>query len=292
MRLNRLEHSKKIGRMSKNEQRIKLSPLELIDKAHKLLSHYHYAEVKVCGLDNKSMKVFDTLSANEFSAMAQSLLIRKVSFSLCVRALEDKKNYVMYAFILEYSETKNSFLIKPTDLELKEKVFQYGVRVLSSQAGLERVLYKYQQLTTLEKMFHSPIDTGIEKFKSSRYFTEWISSRFSKDTGCCLMVNDGYTGEKLQILESNSYESCDQIYRTLMLYQETKRKVMVSLVTIPLCLSNYIAIYPVVMDGEIIRYASNEERGILKDDNTIIGPTLNVFALFSSLYSDFLKMRS
>lgn len=278
--------------MPENKWYIKTPPIGLIDKVYKLLSHHHYAEVKMSDLESKSIKVFDTLSANEFYSMAQKLLGQKSSFSLCVRALEDKKSYVMYAFIFKYNVSKELFLIKPTEIELKEKVLSHNVQVLSSQSGLERIMYKYQLLITLEDMFRSTLDTGIEKFKSARYFSEWLSNRFSKSTGCCLMINDGNTGEKLQILESNSYESCNQIHRSLMFYQETKRKVMISLVTIPLCLSNYIAIYPVIMDGEAIRYANNEETTLLRDGSTIIGSKLNVFALFSYLYDEFLKMRS
>ncbi len=292
MRLNRLECSKKIGRIPVKEWHIKITPIGLIDKVYKLLSHHHYAEVKICDLESQSIKIFDTLSADKFYSMAQKLLGQKSSFSLCVRALEDKKSYVMYAFIFKYNVSKERFLIKPTEIELKEKVLSHNVQVLSSQAGLERIMHKYQLLITLEEMFRSTLYTGIEKFKSARYFSEWLSNRFSKSTGCCLMINDGNTGEKLQMLESNSYESCNQIHRSLMFYQETKRKVMISLVTIPLCLSNYIAIYPVIMDGEAIRYANNEETTILRDDSTIVGSKLNVFALFSSLYDGFLKMRS
>lgn len=292
MRLNRLECSRKIGRIPVNEWYIKITPIGLIDKVYKLLSHHHYAEVTIFDLESQSIKVFDTLSANEFNFMAKNLLGQKSSFSLCVRALEDKKSYVMYAFIFKYNVSKELFLILPTEIELKEKVLSHDVQVLSSQAGLERIMYKYQLLMTLEEMFRSTVYAGNEKFKSARYFSEWLSNRFSKSTGCCLMINDGNSGEKLQILESNSYESCNQIHRSLMYYQETKRKVMISLVTIPLCLSNYIAIYPVIMDGEAIRYSNNEETTLLRDGSTIIGSKLNVFALFSYLYDEFLKMRS
>lgn len=276
------------------DNNIRKAPRHLIWVLSSVLRHISSLEVEV--KSNLYLSRYNNFSALDLISDTNNLINASVDFDLIISNLTTHNEIECFGFSFKHDPKSHGLMINSLHLS-PESDNDLILTEISSTKGLRYIYRMFRTLRTAHKNLLtfkglSKVDSlDLTKSTCGAYFIKWFSSLFEFDLNATILISNA-SGDHIETFNSLGCSGTSnglKFYDSLMRHFDKNEKVIISLVSKPKSMYEFMMLLPIVLEEKAIRFCDAREKMVFNNLNGKVGEPLDVFMVFSSLHKLFLS---